>query len=87
MDGAQVVLTLTPDEVVEFDRASTADFLFQVWIDLCFGEGEPDWWWNSPPQPLPDAVAESIECRAAGWVSQVLPEGTNPRKDGRWDNP
>jgi hypothetical protein len=25
--------------------------------------------------PLPD------------WVSQVLPEGTNPRKDGRWDNP
>lgn len=82
-----MILRLSDADLAKVDRASTATFLFQVWIDLNAGEGEPDWWWNTPPKPLPDAVAESIECRRGGWVTQVLPEGTNPRKDGRWDNP
>lgn len=68
-------------------RPAKIPALYQVWIDLNFGEGDPDWWWNSAPKALSGAVAESIECRQAGWVTQVLPEGTNPRPDGRWDNP
>jgi hypothetical protein len=69
--------------------AATADkpALFQVWIDLEFGEGFADWWWNSPPKPLRDALEESAAARAGGWVCKVLPEGQNPRADGRWDNP
>ena len=82
-----LTLRLTDAEAIAFDPASTADFLFQVWVDLNFGEEEPDWWWNSPPQPLADAVEESIDLRRGGYVTQLLPEGTNPRKDGRWDNP
>lgn len=61
--------------------------LFQVWIDLNFGEGNPDWWWNSPPQELKKALMESAACRSGGWVSVVIQEGENPRDDGRWDNP
>lgn len=61
--------------------------LYQVWIDLDFGEGDPDWWWNTAPKPLPAAVEESLECKRGGWVAIVLPDGVNPRPDGRWDNP
>lgn len=61
--------------------------LYQVWIDLRFGEDDPDWWWNSEPQPLSGALRESEETRAEGWHCQVRPEGDNPRPDGRWDNP
>lgn len=63
--------------------------LFQVWIDLNFGGefGPPDWWWNSPPQPLADALDEAADARKDDWVCQVIPEGINPRPDGRWDNP
>lgn len=50
-------------------------------------ETPSDWWWNSEPQPLRDALEEAAETRAAGWVVAVLPEGQNPRPDGRWDNP
>ena len=64
-----------------------SDWLFQVWIDLNEGEPPSDWWWNSEPQPLRDALEEAAETRAAGWVVAVLPEGQNPRPDGRWDNP
>ena len=60
---------------------------FQVWVDLNFGEGLADWWWNSPPQPLRDALAEAAWARAGGWTCRVMPEGQNPRLDGRWDNP
>lgn len=68
------------------DRAAAAQHLFQVWIDL--GEPDsPDWWWNSPPQPLSAALDECSECRAGGWTAKVMPEGMNPRADGRWDNP
>lgn len=63
------------------------DGLFQVWIDLNEGETPSDWWWNSEPQPLRDALEEAAETRAAGWVVAVHPEGQNPRPDGRWDNP
>ena len=65
------------------------DGLFQVWIDLGKPEaGIPsDWWWNSPPQPLSSALDEATECRAKGFAAKVMPEGTNPRPDGRWDNP
>ena len=62
-------------------------FLFQVWIDLRFGTPPADWWWNSPPKPLGDALKESADARAQEWVCLVLPEGQNPRADGRWDNP
>lgn len=61
--------------------------LFQVWIDLNSGEESPDWWWNSPPQSLQGALREAAEARAGGWVCRVMPEGQNPRPDGRWDNP
>lgn len=60
--------------------------LFQVWIDVD-AKLEPDWWWNSPPKPLADALAEAAECRAHGYRTCVQPEGVNPRPDGRWDNP
>lgn len=65
------------------------DGLFQVWIDLGFGGrfGPPEWWWNSPPQPLFAALAEAAEARKTEWVCRVMPEGQNPRPDGRWDNP
>lgn len=62
-------------------------FLFQVWIDLKCGRGTPDWWWNSPPQSLQEALCEAAEARSKEWICQVLPEGMNPRPDGRWDNP
>lgn len=61
--------------------------LFQVWIDLNFGESAPDWWWNSEPQLLGDALDEAAAVRADGWVAIVTPAGENPRDDGRWDNP
>lgn len=61
--------------------------LFQVWIDLNFGELPSDWWWNSPLQALPSALDEAAECRRSGWVAVVMPQGVNPRDDGRWDNP
>lgn len=70
------------------DEQAPTDGLFQVWIELNFGE-EPtsDWWWNSPPQPLRTALEEAAQTRARGWVCKVMPEGQNPRPDGRWDNP
>lgn len=77
--------------VIERDIADQTECitpgLFQVWIDLNFGEGDPDWWWNSEPQQLQGALDEAADCRAHGWVAQVRPEGSNPRPDGRWDNP
>lgn len=78
---------LTPERVADDAADDCKPGLFQVWIEL----GEPgvysDWWWNSPPQPLASALDEAAETRAAGWVVAVLPEGQNPRPDGRWDNP
>jgi hypothetical protein len=79
------VIERTPTEADETEAPS--DGLFQVWIDLNEGETPSDWWWNSEPQPLRDALQEAAEVRAAGWVVAVYPEGQNPRPDGRWDNP
>ncbi|WP_157257233.1 hypothetical protein [Methyloversatilis discipulorum] len=62
--------------------------LFQVWIDVnCGLDAAPDWWWNSEPQPLQGALNEAAECRDKGVPARVMPEGMNPRPDGRWDNP
>lgn len=61
--------------------------LFQVWIDLNFGEGPEDWWWNTPPKPLSDALVEAAKLRAQDWIVTVTPDGESPRADGRWDNP
>lgn len=68
---------------------SQQPLLFQVWIDLHVGGlvGPPEWWWNSPPKPLADALDEAAKARESDWVCVVMPEGTNPRPDGRWDNP
>lgn len=33
------------------------------------------------------AVEYAFECRNGGWFVKVMPEGINPRPDGRWDNP
>ncbi len=79
--------------VTERQRAATTEEqvpaigLFQVWIDLNHGQTPSDWWWNSAPQPLRDALQEASKTRALGWVVAVHPEGDNPRPDGRWDNP
>jgi hypothetical protein len=69
------------------DEQVPIDGLFQVWIDLGMGDGPSDWWWNSPPQPLGNALDEAAHVRSGGWVCKVMPEGQNPRPDGRWDNP
>ncbi len=62
--------------------------LFVVWFDLGCGVASEDWWWEPPgPQPLPAALDLAAEMRSAGWICKVLPEGQNPRADGRWDNP
>lgn len=80
-----MTVTLTPARAsLEVPKVPA---LFQVWIDLNFGEGDSDWWWNSPPKPLRLALEEAAEVRAGGWVCLMLPEGQNPRPDGRWDNP
>jgi hypothetical protein len=71
----------------EPEHALKAPGLFQVWIDLNFGKPPADWWWNSPPQPLGDALDEAADARRSGWVCIIEPEGKNPRPDGRWDNP
>ena len=82
-------LTTLPDAEIDdvVDQQLPIGGLFQVWIDLNFGEGPTDWWWNSPPQPLRDALAEAHRAREGGWTCRVMPEGQNPRPDGRWDNP
>lgn len=62
--------------------------LFQVWFDVgCGGSQQEDFWWNSPPKLLQGALDEAAQLRASGWIAMVLPEGQNPRCDGRWDNP
>lgn len=71
----------------EADVAVKVPALFQVWIDLSFGTEAPDWWWNSPPKPLSGALDECAKLRTGGWIAKVMPEGVNPRPDGRWDNP
>lgn len=64
------------------------DGLFVVWFDLRFGGYPSDWWWEEPgPQPLASALDLAARMRAQGWVCKVMPEGQNPRPDGRWDNP
>ncbi len=75
------------DSLVKDELRAVHPLLFQVWIDLEFGEAKADWWWNSPPKPIGDALDEAAEARKSEWVCVVLPEGTNPRPDGRWDNP
>lgn len=72
-----------PDAHVALDKR----LLFQVWIDLNNGVPPFDWWWNTPPQPLGGALKEAAETRSEGWIVVVMPEGQNPRIDGRWDNP
>lgn len=80
-------------EVIDLQAGETNDgqdmkpVMFQVWIDINCGYAEPCWWWNSPPKLLQGALVESAKCRAGGFPSKVMPENTNPRPDGRWDNP
>lgn len=80
MNAVVDVVRLEQDEAVR-------PGLFQVWIDLNFGESPADWWWNSEPQLLASALDEAAECRRMEYVAAVMPEGINPRADGRWDNP
>jgi hypothetical protein len=80
------VIELSPGDIAE-ERAPT-DGLFVVWFDLHCGRPPADWWWEVPgPQPLPAALDAAAEMRADGWICKVVPEGQNPRPDGRWDNP
>lgn len=81
------------ETVIERLTGSTTDDqdinpgLFQVWIDVNCGFNAPDWCWNSEPQPLQTALDEAAECRRMRFPAKVMPEGMNPRPDGRWDNP
>lgn len=59
--------------------------LFQVWVDRNCGFSEQDWSWNSAPKKLGAALDEAADCRARGFPTKILPEGMNPRPDGRWD--
>lgn len=69
-------------------RQSDKPALFQVWIDVnCDVTPAPDWWWDSPPKPLAEALQDAHDARSSAWTCVVLPEGQNPRPDGRWDNP
>ena len=80
------VIERRPIEVPD-DLAPT-DSLFWVWFDTNCGIGAPDWWWEIPgAQPLPAALDLAAELRAGGWIVRVMPDGANPRPDGRWDNP
>lgn len=79
------VIERRPTETLEKQLPTCG--LFQVWIDLRFGSLPSQWWWNSPPQALRTALVEAHEARASGWVCKLMPEGQNPRPDGRWDNP
>lgn len=76
------VLDMPVEEEIE-----TPPALYQVWIDANCGTQAPDWWWNSAPKPLKPATEEWLECLGGGWIAKLLPEGQNPRADGRWDNP
>ena len=80
------MITQSEIETATEERLPTGG-LFQVWIDLNAGQEPAEWWWNSPPQPLRDALVEAAEARVGGWTCRVMPEGQNPRADGRWDNP
>ena len=51
-----------------------------VLIDIV--QRDPAWFdWSSA------ALEDAAVCRARGTPTLVMPEGMNPRKDGRWDNP
>lgn len=74
-----------PLEDIEEDLPT--DGLFRVWFDVnCGYDPVPDWWCEDP-EPLPRALDEAAKARAAGWIVMVLPDGQNPRADGRWANP
>jgi hypothetical protein len=83
----EILEPVAPPPAIERSLAVDRLDLFQVWIDVNCGTAAPDWWWNSPPQPLAQALDEAAEARRNEWICQVLPEGVNPRPDGRWDNP
>lgn len=81
-----ITIERRPDTVA--DEQVPTDGLFVVWFDINCGHGAPDWWWEIPgPQPLAPALDLAAELRAGGWICMVMPEGENPRPDGRWDNP
>ena len=81
--------TVVEREVVQtIEEGVPTDGLFVVWFDLSCGRQPHDWWWEIPgPQPLSAALDLAAQMRADRWVCMVLPEGRNPRPDGRWDNP
>lgn len=70
------------------DNKARLDNQFWVWFDTNCGVGSPEWWWEEPGrQPLSAALDLAAKMRADGWIVQVMPDGMNPRPDGRWDNP
>ena len=76
------------DELTEKQTTDKQPPLFQVWIDVnCGLSEEPDWWTNDEPKQLEPATKEWLKCLSTGWKAKLLPEGQNPRADGRWDNP
>lgn len=80
------VIERRPQDVA--DKQAPTDGLFVVWFDLNFGTLPSDWWWEIPgPQTLPAALDLAAELRSDGWACRVIPDGQNPRPDGRWDNP
>jgi hypothetical protein len=62
--------------------------LFVVWFDVNCGVSPASWWWEKPgAQALAPALDLAAAMRAAGWLCKLMPDGQNPRADGRWDNP
>lgn len=70
------------------EEQAPPDGLFVVWFDVNCGIPPADWWWEIPgAQPLSGALNLAAKLRADGWLCKVVPDGENPRADGRWDNP
>jgi hypothetical protein len=76
------------EPVVGRDARSYLEPLYQVWFDVnCGQEATADWWWDTEPEPCSAAYIHAADLKSSGWICVVLPEGKNPRPDGRWDNP
>ncbi|MBK3865428.1 hypothetical protein G3A40_37425 [Paraburkholderia aspalathi] len=80
-------LESNPLDQITGDEHISSDSLFVVWFDQNCGLPPADWWCELPALPLPAALDLAAFMRKTDWICKVIPDGQNPRPDGRWDNP